>query len=772
MPKLPDKFSLGTAIPTPSPAVRPVDVSGAYRGLSKLGAAIAGFGEEQRQKDDALELIKAEAEQRKGLYEIQRQFSEDGDYNTFDQRSADMTHALTERTASMISNSRARQMWEAKASMENEAARDRILRHGLNLKRETQLSELYDSLDNNFNIIADRTSNKDDRSRAESAIDESLKLAMKTGIIDPGKEHDLRNKYHRQSEELLIRDRLYSGENPESILKDLGDYYGPAKVRVISPTLETGDANWRKGVKQVVRDKSGTFSYGNFGLNSGGSMQEFVKRYGSRFNLTAKPGTDEFKKQWEAAAANQASDLHAAEMDWYGRQIGSRVADKLISIGVPSEIAMDTRVQTYFGDRLVQQGPAIIKNHASRILGTLRPGINAEEFLASVTEADIAAVGGDFKTVISEQPEGSKRERFIEGLRNRSRRRLEMSMGGDEGEYKGPYKYLTPTQRHRLINVIKTANHAASLQELADAEKIIVETGSAPVDASGRTALDRAAIFLTPNQMQKAKLGWYEAEQTHKAVAPLMEMNPSQAQDHLDKLLPSPSAVGEHYAISQKVYNRAEKEFDRIMREREKDPAALADSSRAVHDAKMRIKSLGIRVPPAIGYEYLIEARKAYQTAMGIPESLQKIITNNEAKQLLQMPRNVDPVDVDVLMQEAAKRAVKTYGKNAARAMRDAINLQIRTKTVREEALAAAEELSQKPAVEKETGWLDSIYSMFGFGSEQEPQKPEQKSKSPTDAQINWALSDPENRSPVFDREFGAGSFARILVERKLGAGQ
>ena len=213
--------------------------------------------------------------------------------------------------------------------------------------------------------------------------------------------------------------------NPETRARPMQTAAGePASV---STQLETGKTDPLKGVAAInTHDSGGTHSYGNFGLNSGGSAQQFAAQYGDRFGLTATPGTPEFDKQWRNAAKAAPVELHDAEMQWWQSNIGSKVTNTLVRAGVASDVANDPRVVAYFADRSVQQGPASIANHAGRInqAFTASKG-DVGDFLARMSRLDKANVAGDFRTALAT---GAYSERAND-TRVNGRERLSMGLG-------------------------------------------------------------------------------------------------------------------------------------------------------------------------------------------------------------------------------------------------------------------------------------------------------------------------------------------------------
>ena len=273
----------------------------------------------------------------------------------------------------------------------------------------------------------------------------------------------------------------------------------------ISIRLETGKNDPLKGVSQVARDSGGTKSYGNFGLNSGGSAQQFVAKYGENFDLTAEPGTPEFDEQWKNAAGAAPVELHAAEMEWYQDNVVAGISDKLAKDGVSKDIADDPRVQAYFADRIVQQGPASIdgmNKHKQRIASAFADSDgDVAKFLKNITEADRASLQSDFPTALRT---GAYSER---GHDTRLNGRLKMALGttGEvaptrpnvlSASYKGPYKNIPADARMKLMQAFQSEYNQKK-------RAISILKGETPVDPGGkkdRETIDNASEVMLPTE--------------------------------------------------------------------------------------------------------------------------------------------------------------------------------------------------------------------------------------------------------------------------------
>jgi hypothetical protein len=809
MPTLPTRDNISYAVPSPARAASHApDLNDRGRGIAAVGSVITGIADNEIRKDDAIKLIQAEAVHRAGLADIENSLMSDPDHRSYDRKFQEMSGALNEQTASMV-NPSTRAQWSAKADMESQGVRRKILGHGRKMMHQEQVTNLDESLGKHFDTFSAPESSNDRRQESLKAINDSIELARKSGIIDPLHAQKMKSKYGQAADETLVRSRI-GRDDVTDILKDINGHAGEdrqsssERIMSMSARLETGTENTAKGLSNISKDAKGTRSYGNIGLNSGGSAQNFVSEHGDKFGFTAVPGTKEFDDQWKKAAADNPKELHAAELEWYDKNILSKVSTDLENVGVSKELASDPRVQAYFADRSVQYGGGSTNKHANRIADSFTQSAgDAEAFLKGVSEADRAALKQDFPSAIASGVYGPK------GHEARVSGRESMALGMESTGYGGPYKNLTPHQRSTLTNVVKTAYRERSLQELRDSESMLTDTGKAPVDEKGRTALDRAKNVLTDNEYTKAQLKWYTAQATHDALAPLSEMTESEALDHVDKLHPDYNKYGdikntiggitpnEHYGMADKIHGVAEKALNKMLKLRDEDPASAVASSKELDDAKKIIQNSGGKITGAAAGEAIVEARFAAQKRLGI--NMPEPITQREAHALLRISKGASEEEIDGAVRDAIRRSRDNYGKYADVAIDKAIDMQLRgtsAKTSREAAhdfvsiLRAEEEKAKAPPKES---WFSSL---FGGGSsprkgagqpstpspvkptKSDASSPTKESQTPSSGQsswdglsaqvkqsvIDWVNEDVASRSTAIDQRFGAGTYAKILA--------
>jgi len=173
-----------------------------------------------------------------------------------------------------------------------------------------------------------------------------------------------------------------------------------------------------KNVGQIVPNdpKPGVSSYGIFGINSGGSVQSFVKD-NPQFELNSKPASKEFDEKWSKISKERPKEMLDAQLKWYEKNITNPLKNDLVKL-VPKEFATDPRVLTYMSDRRVQYG----KTMEAQALKQASTAKSVEEFLSLMSQYDIANLKDAFKTYLSNHPDA------IKGLEKRIREREKSSL--------------------------------------------------------------------------------------------------------------------------------------------------------------------------------------------------------------------------------------------------------------------------------------------------------------------------------------------------------
>lgn len=186
MARLPDKNALSGPVSLRSGrAIATYDATAIGRGISAAGGAIAGLGAQIRERNNALDIARAEAYKTKGLLDVQNEFDVDPDYATFGKRAPAKTGDVVKNAAGLIRDPYMREKWSLNA--QNDAARynDSIFDRGVTLGRQAEVVALDDALEINRRLYVDPDTSDDVKKKARADIEGTLATAEATGLLTP-----------------------------------------------------------------------------------------------------------------------------------------------------------------------------------------------------------------------------------------------------------------------------------------------------------------------------------------------------------------------------------------------------------------------------------------------------------------------------------------------------------------------------------------------------------------------------------------------------------
>lgn len=826
MPKMPDKTNLsepaslrsGRAITTASD----VDGSAVGRGLQALGGGMQRgishlqAGQEKAQKEqDALDLIRADAAQRQGLFDAERALDNDGDYSTHDQRYAPVAGEVTARAADLIRNPNMREKWRLKAGNDVLAGRERLQRRADEYGRQERLVQLESTLEKYRDDYSDARTPDTERGRILDQMRTSIQLGARAGMLTPQQQKKLEDEFVRGAvvqegerrklddpeglRRELLGDRAPQGElepgnidltqrpvmrnedgsistiksipinedgrevlipvidetgkemteaeaierylgtgehlgrfdsrdNATKWAKHLSERQGkafmPAKgasPQAITTRLETGKTDPMQGVKNISGDSNGSKSYGNFGLNSQGSAQQFLRDYGRNLGLKGEPGTAEFDRSWKAVAEADPKGLHDAEMRWYNAEVLEPTRGDLEKAGVPAELVSDPRVIAYFADRKIQMGPASIANHAGRVAGAASGAKDVRDFLEKMTEADRGKLKDDFPSALRSGVYSARGH----NTRLYGRYSMAMAMGDEAGQPAaqegGRYSLLSPLERAKLLNEAERAHrtkfeaHREQLkQQLDDDVESIRRTGKA-----AQTDLELARKVLEPNQVNRYFLNRQEAQLEYDAMNDLPTLRTEQLYGRLAEIAPKPGEV--NFEMKAKVYDKAKKMADDLVEWRDVDPARSVDM---LPEVKAAAEAANANPGDPAAVQELARARIEAQGKVGVPEDRRSPITKMEAKVLMAPIRGLEGKSLTDAMSGVLAGLEQQYGPYARAAGVAAVEQMVHNRELAEqvhgqikrtlEGLSPSAEISNRIRYLNESGAAERAFQSFG----------------------------------------------------------
>ena len=198
---LPTKFSISQQPSGRSGRViAEYDTSAVGRGLSQLGAGISNLGAEIRQQQDTVDLARAEAYKTKGLIDVTNEFSEDGDYSTFNKRAPGKTGEVVTKAADLIRNPQLREKWKINAETDAVRTNDAIGDRGRTLGKQAETVAFDDALEVNRRIYVDPETTEEAKAKAKADIEGAISVAEQNGLLTPEQAASRRDTYIKNAE--------------------------------------------------------------------------------------------------------------------------------------------------------------------------------------------------------------------------------------------------------------------------------------------------------------------------------------------------------------------------------------------------------------------------------------------------------------------------------------------------------------------------------------------------------------------------------------------
>lgn len=727
MPRLPDKEALGNAPEIASRPMASISATPAPDGVM-LGAVAGAVGQvgdtltaiqlENKKKDDALDLVRAEAYLKGNLRDKENELRQDPDHATYQPRYITHGQEARDKASEFIKDPRTRAAWRAKADLEIEQGLARVNNYGYHRAGKEKEAQLETTLQGYQSQYANR--DLDDAARASilKDMDQAVRLGEASGLIMPDHAKRLRDKYLGGTV-VDEYDRQIIDGKARDVLNSLGWKQsaapGSARAAQEEPGLAPGTAQGDlTGVLTSGKSKAPAAGWARSN-ETWNSLSPFEKA--AAMSLMEADGKDPN----DAKNALNAMINRAAKN---GEDLGAHVSGKIYQPTI--EASQERRL----GDIVKSDKFRDLTSYAqARAAGKEQDTVNgATHFLAHeptmerLTDREPGKyrswpgwTGYDANGGKYGNPDGS------EVIRDKSHAFLapEGRFGGGKGktadgevEYSDlppidantPQGRLTPHQRHALITRARNALRGDTLRALSDAEQTLYDTGKMPTDENGKTALDHAEGVLDPNQIEKARARIKLAGKVYEATTAVRDMSPAEADDHLNKFDPgqNPKIVDElGYADAKRVWDAGQKEKERTEKMREKDPAYAADQSREVADVLQRMqarnpeltvgidKDGGVKAfskdgRPVTSQDFnqeLVRARLEAQDRYGIDPAKQRIVSRSDAQEILN-PRSFKGVksgDFRDTIMAAADRAEALYGRQySERALQEAIGYAVK----------------------------------------------------------------------------------------------
>lgn len=176
------------------------DTSGIGRGMQQLGAGISNLAADLRQRNATVDLARAEAYKTQGLIGVTNEFSEDGDYSTFNKRAPEKTKDVVKKAADLIRDPTLREKWRLGAETDAVRTNDAIGDRGRTLSRQAETVAFDDALEVNRRIYVDPDSTDEQKAKAKADIDGAISVGQQNGLLTPEQAASRRDQYIRNAE--------------------------------------------------------------------------------------------------------------------------------------------------------------------------------------------------------------------------------------------------------------------------------------------------------------------------------------------------------------------------------------------------------------------------------------------------------------------------------------------------------------------------------------------------------------------------------------------
>lgn len=193
--------------------------TGVAEGLQEFGAQVTAFAAKRKKERDSTDLIRAEAQHKKALRDLDREIKADPDYGTHDQKFLKASAGATEKSASLIRDARLRERWQIQADSRNDAARDRVLTRSVTLARTAERASVIEALNTQLEAYTDPDSGDADRAQTLADINGAIAASERSGVLTVAQAKAARNKYSKGAVKADAEIRLRS--DPQGLLEDI-----------------------------------------------------------------------------------------------------------------------------------------------------------------------------------------------------------------------------------------------------------------------------------------------------------------------------------------------------------------------------------------------------------------------------------------------------------------------------------------------------------------------------------------------------------------------
>lgn len=262
MPRIPSDYDLSGPLNLRSGrTIQTFDASDIGRGIRSFAGALGSIAAEQKQKNNAVDIARAEAYKTKGLLDVQNQFENDPDYSTFNKRGDPTIDKTLSDAGNLIRDKQMRERWQAEAAEQAVRAKDWLRDKATDRQRGAETSALDDANTVNYNLVIDPKTPNEIRDKARADINGAIEMAEKSGLITPAEASKRRELFVQKAydEQAILAanagqyDALPNPDNPVYKVPVTSDALTRAQISVESRGQTDAESNTgASGLMQVM----------------------------------------------------------------------------------------------------------------------------------------------------------------------------------------------------------------------------------------------------------------------------------------------------------------------------------------------------------------------------------------------------------------------------------------------------------------------------------------------------------------------------------------
>lgn len=250
------------------------------RGVQQIGAGLTSFAKQQIDKQNTLDVARAEVTKTEGLLGVSNSFSQGGEaadanYSTYGSRARAASEAAVNEAAQLIRDPEMRERWKLTALSDALRTADGAADRGLALENQQQIATFEETLDANQRLFTDPTLPREVQERARADIQGSIEMAVATGLATPAQAAQWKTTYLDNAD--YTRAQLEVQRNPDAI-------YGTASATATAGAvtgvvsagagytvvqLPDGTVERREGTRAWRNNNPGNIEFGPFAQSRG-----------------------------------------------------------------------------------------------------------------------------------------------------------------------------------------------------------------------------------------------------------------------------------------------------------------------------------------------------------------------------------------------------------------------------------------------------------------------------------------------------------------------